>query len=129
MWIELDNSTHTLYTLKRPEPNPSHFSKMLQVLEDRARKMAMNPGARMVAEGPGRREVPTNLKSRQSLGARLKACTYMQSVIEFDRYLSVCLATITNLLVKEKKPHRCLVSFTERMALEFHRDTPWALSG
>eukprot|EP00435_Cladocopium_sp_Y103_P066648 s56_g28.t4 len=31
------------------------------------RKMAMNPGARMIGEGPGRKQTPTNLKSRQKL--------------------------------------------------------------
>ncbi|CAJ1383442.1 unnamed protein product, partial [Effrenium voratum] len=31
------------------------------------RKMAMTPGARMLGEGPGRKQMPTNLKSRQKV--------------------------------------------------------------
>ena len=32
--------------------------------------MAMNPGARMIGEGPGRKQTPSNLKSRQMLGPK-----------------------------------------------------------
>ncbi|CAK9056727.1 unnamed protein product [Durusdinium trenchii] len=54
------------------------------------RKMAMNPGARMVAEGPGRREVPTNLKSRQKLSdwrsGAARASYFSPAVSAIDSY-------------------------------------------
>ncbi|CAE8743243.1 unnamed protein product, partial [Polarella glacialis] len=55
------------------------------------RKMALNPGARLMGEGPGRKAEPTNLKSRQKLsdwrgaGSR-KANFFSPSCSAIDNY-------------------------------------------
>eukprot|EP00434_Breviolum_minutum_P035510 symbB.v1.2.031436.t1/scaffold3647.1/size52730/2 len=57
------------------------------------RKMAMNPGARMIGEGPGRKQTPSNLKSRQKLsdwrsgGGRVSYFSPTVSAIDsYERY-------------------------------------------